>query len=61
MDIEINIDETILEELKRLQRPLSGWLINNTTSFEVAAIILQAVLDKIDKIEEGLQNEKIKN
>ena len=58
MDIEININKTTLEELKRLQHPLSGWLINNTTSFEANVIILQAVLDKIDEIEQRLQNEE---
>jgi hypothetical protein len=58
MDIGININETTLEELKRLQQPLSSWLLDNTTRFEAAAIILQAVLDKTDEIEERLQNEE---
>ena len=57
MDIEINIDETTLKELKRLQQPLSSWLLDNTTRLEVAAIILQAVLNKTDEIEQRLQNE----
>ena len=58
MDIGINIDETTLKELKRLQQPLSYWLINNTTRFEAAAVILQAVLDKTNEIEQRLQNEQ---
>lgn len=58
IDIEIDIDETTLKELKELQKPLSGWLVHNTTNFEVAAIVLQTVLDKINEIEQRLQNEQ---
>lgn len=57
IDIEIDIDETTLKELKELQKPLSSWLVRNTTNFEVAAIVLQTVLDKINEIEQRLQNE----
>ena len=58
IDIEIDIDETTLKELKELQKPLSRWLVHNTTNFEVAAIVLQTVLDKINEIEQRLQNEQ---
>ena len=47
-----------IEELKELQKPLSGWLVRNTINFEVAAIVLQTVLDKINEIEQRLQNEQ---
>lgn len=58
IDITVDINETTLEELKKLQQPLSGWLVRNTTNLEVAAIVLQTILDKTNEIEQRLQNEQ---
>ena len=51
--MEITINELDLQELKDKTEDLAKWLTENFTNFNVSALILSAVLEKIDEIEEA--------
>lgn len=51
--MEITITEQDLWELKNKTEDLAKWLTENFTNFNVNALILGAVLEKIDEIEEA--------
>ena len=51
--MEITINEMDLQELKDKTEDLAKWLTENFTNFNVSALILSAVLEKIDEIEEA--------
>lgn len=55
--MEITIDKMDLQELKDKIEDLAKWLTENFTNFNVSALILSAVLEKIDEIEEAFSRE----
>ena len=52
MGIELSFSKNDLEEIRRFaEDKLPSFLLNNLTSFEACAFILQAVVDKLDEVE----------
>ena len=53
------ITKETIDEFKRLQEPLAKWLISNVSDFSAAVVILQAVIDKINELEETFTLETV--
>lgn len=55
---EMTINEKVIEEVKSVVNSdeFTRYLLSHTTKFEAAALILQSLLEAVDKIEEELKD-----